>query len=32
MIEISAETWKKYGIKTAIFNNLTKKKIIVKNA
>ena len=26
MVEISAETWKKCGTKTAIFNNFTKKK------
>ena len=26
MVEIRAETWKKCGIETAIFNNLTKNK------
>ena len=26
MVEISAETWKKCGIETAIFNKLTKNK------
>ena len=26
MVEISAETWKKCGITTAIFNNPTKNK------
>ena len=26
MVEISAETWKKCGTETAMFNNLTKNK------